>query len=97
MTTINTTKNPMVFIGNDQAKFEHDCDECVCLGHQTGERPADLYLCNEFEPTLIARYSNEPSDNVARSIEMVERFASVSDGDILQTAYQVASVLGHLD
>jgi hypothetical protein len=44
------------------ARYEHDCDECVYLGH---DGRADLYFCPQplfSQPTIIARHSSEPSD-----------------------------------
>ena len=86
-----------ILIGQNAQKFEHDCDKCIGLGHLEGEHPSDLYLCNEGEPCLIARYSSEPSDNVSRSVEMMEHFGLQNDKDALGRAYQVAKALGHLE
>jgi len=42
--------------------FEHDCDRCIFLGsHTIEETQADLYW-HDKDPTVIARYSSEPSD-----------------------------------
>ena len=87
----------LLLLGNENKKFEHDCDDCSFLAHSTGERPADLYLCKEGEPCLIARYSSEPSDNITRSTEMMEHFGIQGDTDLLGRAYQLADVLGHLE
>jgi hypothetical protein len=87
----------MILVGNENKAFEHDCDECVFLGHKQGERPCDLYLCKAGETCLIARYSDEPSDNTSRSVEMMERFNIQGDKDDLGRAYQLASVLGYID
>ena len=87
----------IILVGQENKKFEHDCECCKLLGHRTGERPSDLYICTEGEPCLIARYSDEPSDNVARSVEMMEHLSLQNDTDDLGKAYQLANVLGHLE
>lgn len=43
----------------DVPHFQHDCDECVFLGHHHGH---DLYFCNKSVATLIARYGDEGED-----------------------------------
>jgi len=41
----------------------HDCDKCIYLGETGTPKPTDLYYCEQGGfPTLIARYSSEPSD-----------------------------------
>ena len=41
-------------------KYKHDCTECIPLGEFND---TDLYFCDKgFEPTVISRRSNEPSD-----------------------------------
>ena len=47
-------------------KYEHDCDRCVYLGEyvddHVDDRPsADLYWCRGPIPTVVARWSSEPS------------------------------------
>lgn len=45
--------------------FNHDCKCCVSLGDiVAGGKTADLYFCRGAgpSPTVIARYSDEPSD-----------------------------------
>lgn len=45
--------------------YEHDCDECVFLGHYGG---ADLHFClqagyfgpQQNTPTVLARFSSDP-------------------------------------
>ena len=42
-------------------RYKHDCENCISLAEF---RNADLYFCRQggFLPTVIARYSDEPSD-----------------------------------
>ena len=42
----------------DTAKFTHDCDKCVFLGHSLS---SDLYYCNAGN-TVIARWSSDGPD-----------------------------------
>ena len=42
-----------------EPRHKHDCDQCDYLGQYEG---ADLYFCGKSLPTVIARYSDEPSD-----------------------------------
>jgi len=87
----------MILVGKENKKFQHDCQCCEFLGHKEGQFPSDLYICKEGDSFLIARYSDEPSDNVARSIEMMEMCGLQDDTDDLGRAYQLANVLGHLN
>jgi hypothetical protein len=44
--------------------YAHDYDDCIYLGpyqYSYQRRPADLWLCPS-EPTVISRFSDEPSD-----------------------------------
>lgn len=41
------------------AKFIHDCDNCVFLGQY---EEYDLYFCNNNNPTVIARYGDNGED-----------------------------------
>lgn len=43
------------------AKYQHDCDDCVFLGHFQG---SDLYF-HPSVPTLVARRSSEEPDYVS--------------------------------
>lgn len=45
----------------DTAKFTHDCDACVFLGHSLS---SDLYFCNGNGniSTVIARWSSDGPD-----------------------------------
>lgn len=55
-------------------KFKHNCDDCLFLGHMeltfegTKSKAADLYSHNHV--SIIARYSDEPSDNSSWSLDM---------------------------
>jgi hypothetical protein len=50
-------------------RYTHDCTRCIFLGQF---KDADLYYCDQLstsrsgrltkDPTIVARYSNEPSD-----------------------------------
>ena len=41
-------------------KHQHDCTECVALGHFMGEGEVyDLYFCKKSNPTVIARFGPE--------------------------------------
>jgi hypothetical protein len=43
---------------DDRPVYEHDCDECLFLGHYGG---ADLYYCSQSgSPTVLARFSSDP-------------------------------------
>lgn len=58
-------------LDNQQPLFRHDCDGCRYLGSvQTDERgqglvAADVYVCPGASPTVVARFSDEPSDNIS--------------------------------
>lgn len=41
----------------DQPRYEHDCRSCLFLGQY---QKFDLYFCPK-DPTIIARYSSDPS------------------------------------
>lgn len=78
--------------------YEHDCDKCMFLGHWKAELQlemrdgkqrlketpvCDLYVCVSPNPTLIARYSSEPSDyssgNYAAHIRASEPIAHAAE------------------
>lgn len=41
-------------------RFEHDCDECVFIGHYGGH---DLYRCPQMGmPTIVARYGDDGAE-----------------------------------
>lgn len=56
--------------------WEHDCDHCRFLGHIVMDTPSwggeyDLYVCfgeNRNFPSILARYSNEPSEYYSDSL-----------------------------
>lgn len=49
--------------GTTSPRFTHDCDCCHFLGTlQAAAGPCDLYAHVKGVPTVIARYSDEPSD-----------------------------------
>jgi hypothetical protein len=48
--------------------YKHDCEECTFLGtvQSKAKTPIDLYFCPQAGlPTVIARFSDEDSDNVS--------------------------------
>ena len=48
-----------------KAQYQHDCPKCKFLGISSDKR-ADLYACEtDYGVELIARYSDEPSNNVS--------------------------------
>lgn len=61
----------MSIFKNNNPKFQHDCDACRFLGRSQDET-ADLYSCTQDrEVELIARYSDEPSDNRSWSLDLL--------------------------
>ena len=86
----------LILLGQENKKFQHDCNDCEFLGHIQGQFPCDLYICKVGESCLIARYSNEPSDNTSRSVSLMEMCGMQGDTDDLGRAYQLADVLGHI-
>jgi len=47
--------------------YIHDCDKCIYLGSYVDDKEVawDLYCCGNGSPTIIARYSNEPTHYVS--------------------------------
>ncbi len=64
------------------AKFKHDCDRCMFLGHFGGY---DVYRCNQkvLGVTYLARCSDDPGDYSSYPKEIFERIlqAGVKCGD----------------
>jgi hypothetical protein len=51
-----------------KGRFKHDCTSCTFLAYvRIDGVSADLYHCMQDGsiPTVIARFSNEPSDNIS--------------------------------
>ena len=76
MTTVSTTP-----------RYEHDCSYCHFVGQM---EDADLYACTKSSPTVIARYSSKPSDNVSGL------FSSFGTVPHLTAARLAAQAQGHL-
>ena len=64
-------------------KFEHDCSECVFLGHF---QKSDLYVCRG---TVIARFSDEPRDYASGIV-----FATPTGSTELYMALRRATEIG---
>lgn len=70
-------------------RYKHDCTECIPLGefHKT-----DLYYCEKgFEPTVIARRSDEGSD-----YESGMKFATKEGSPLLYEAKMRAVAKGYI-
>ena len=77
-------------------QFQHDCSACTFLGSviDTHARECDLYVCpSEDDHALIARFSDEPSDNASTSVHFA-RFRG--DADLLHIAFLLAQRRGLL-
>lgn len=78
--------------------FEHDCDECVFLGHYEKH---DLYYCGKDIETVIARWSSDGPDYASGVplgiIPLGKRGMYVGPAaKILRVAYLIAADLGYL-
>jgi hypothetical protein len=67
-------------------KFEHDCDDCVFLGHYLEN---DLYYCPK-EPTILARYGADGPEYTSgltfaeHDPRMAEAFRRAEQNGLLQ-------------
>lgn len=53
-----------------KAQYKHDCPNCKFLGISS-DKQADLYACKtHLDVELIARYSDDPSDNASWEASM---------------------------
>jgi hypothetical protein len=73
-------------------KYKHDCENCVFLGRcDVLASQRDLYFCKQAGtlPTVIARYSDEPSDFTSglgsRMYELIEAEKRARDAGLLPT------------
>lgn len=58
-------------------RFAHDCTECKFIGHESGH---DHYMCGCYgDCVLIARYGNNPEDNVSMPDHAVRAAFGQSD------------------
>jgi hypothetical protein len=78
-------------------QWKHDCSQCIFLGqHEAAYKNADLYYCESpvshtgerpSKPTFVARFSNEPSDNISS-------FELAKTNHFLNQAWKRAQVAG---
>jgi hypothetical protein len=81
-------------IDPDQPQFQHDCRDCVFLGHRAG---CDVYVCEgrhtkfSKNAVLVARYDNAPMAYTTAIIALIEaRLARGGNGPgepAIETAY----------
>jgi hypothetical protein len=76
-------------------RFKHDCKNCTFLGEW---QEYDLYHCLQGlnDPTLVARYSDEPS-NYRAGLPSIRSLAMKNDEDYdspIVVAYRRAEKLG---
>ncbi len=68
-----------------KAQYQHDCPKCKFLGISSDKR-ADLYACKvSYGVELIARYSDEPSDNASWEASMKSRNPHIIEAKHLLT------------
>ena len=77
-------------------RFQHDCDNCVFLGHYEGH---DLYYCPR-EPTVIARYGGGGPEYTSglpfANFPMAETEQDGSSRHLLRVAWLIAKDMGVL-
>jgi acetylglutamate synthase len=77
----------------EQPIHKHDCECCKFLGTDSlYEAPVDIYFCDmieELPPSILVRFSNEPSDYSSLDVKSLFSIASnpVTKTNVLMLKY----------
>jgi hypothetical protein len=93
-----------VTTSEEKPEYEHDCENCVFLGHIVEKGPSgrraqsyDLYYCTQAPliPTVIARYGDEGAE-YSSGLEIAKALAEEEEDDPLVFAMEEAQRRGLL-